>query len=277
MIFADPDEMGIAEKLGVEIVSSPQLEALTGADFVVSPLDIPFVPALLQRHIDAGCYLVQRKSGLDLSSSVVERLSTSLARMQALGAKQSQCVLVFVGVMVCDVNGEGKIDYKPIHGFNGSSFWIVQSAIEKWMERGGVYTNLSRIGLLGEWMVMKERHARIIMENPTCTVYETPDPLHEIIPSDPLQELVLVKDWRVTLASIKGIGKGKVESLITYINTQYEEAQMERQATLTDCILWMTNWELIKVVPGYGKGIYKSIRRWFGLSDGINLYAEEEE
>lgn len=268
-IFADPDENQVVAKCreaGLEIIISPQLEAMTGADFVISPLSVPFVPALLKEHIAAGAVLVQMKRGLDLSSSVVDRMPASLARMHAVGARNSQCSLLFIGVLTCDVNGEGKINNQPIQNFNGQSYWVVVSAMEKWMERGGVVTSLSRLNLLPDWLILKEKHLKEFhFVEPVHTVYDPTDPLYEVEPDDPLQELVLVKDWRKTLMSFPGIGKTKIEALLSAIAKEHSETGNDNAVTLGECIEWMTTWSLIRRVPGYGKGIYQNIRKWFGL------------
>lgn len=270
VILADPDEEKVVEKLnaaGCNVILSPQLEAMTGADFVVTPLDMPFVPALLQKHIEAGAFLIQRKSGHDLSASVTDRMPASLARMRVLGARQAQCVLLFIGVMMSDANGEAIIDGRPVVGFNGNSYWIIQSAIEKWSERGGVYTNLSRVGLLADWLILKERHIREFKHEPVHTVYDPTDALYEIKKNDPLQELVLVKDWRKTLMSLPGIGQKKIDALINHVANNHNMVP----PNLIDCMVYLTTWSMVKEVPGFGKGIYKQMRDWFGIADGFNI------
>lgn len=273
LIFADPTESNFLKKLsekGCTAIVSPQLEALTGADIVVSPLDVPFVPALIPKHIEAGAFLIQRKSGRDLSSSVIERLAGSLTRMRDTGAKQSQCVLLFIGVMVCDADGEGKIDNQPIKGFNGSSFWIVQSAIERWIERGGVYSNLSRPGLTAEWLLAKERHIKQYQVEKVHTLYEQ-DLVFAVAKNDPLQELVLIRDWRKTLFTIPGIGIQKIEKLIELIDKNYSDNNISSTATLLDCIIWLTDINFQKKVPGIGVGTINKIREWFGIPDRFNI------
>ena len=84
--FIDPSETRKGTKMPVDaqeiFIELPGLEERTGADFLLSSLQMPAAnDALLRRHCEAGI-LVQRKSGLDLPSSIIDgRLSHSLGKM----------------------------------------------------------------------------------------------------------------------------------------------------------------------------------------------------
>src|SRR4030042_3613441 len=75
------------------------LEELTGADLMVSPLSLPACnQAMIKKHIEAGCLLVQGKWSMgDLEDSIHDegRLS-ALARMAECGATPRQRVLLYV-------------------------------------------------------------------------------------------------------------------------------------------------------------------------------------
>lgn len=130
---------------GVRLVG---LEELTGADFVLSPLAEPTVEKLdaegqasLVTHCRAGL-LVQRKSGLDLVSSL-GRLAEIQCRMQQWGAAWllvTGDIRARAGIAV--VNGRRSVaSYKQVIG-----------ALDSWTLRGGGVTHLCDDREIGAWI-----------------------------------------------------------------------------------------------------------------------------
>ena len=114
---------------------SDALEAISGADLMVTTLDLPaHSDTMVRYHAERGALLVQRKTGMDLVHSVGDRLNDSLARMHEVAPKQSQRILLFIGVLTCNRDGDAVID-----GRNTTmKYWHVQGALDKWCDRGDV-------------------------------------------------------------------------------------------------------------------------------------------
>ena len=294
-IFIDPSENRFfTDFSALKSVPVAGLEEYTGADFIISPLDLPWVPIFYQRHIDAGALFVQRKSGMDLPSSVPDRINSSLARMRALpGIHQSQCVLLFIGVMLVDADGKCTIDYRKVDQYGADSYWMIQGAISKWSGRGGCYENIPKKSLFAEWVNMKARHANEFAAEPVKYVYAekpamTALPMDENDKSrDPFQELVKVSDWRNTLLTLPGVGPSKVQALFEVLqkNVSYfhDGTRVTDSTTCTpaliDALMLLSNYKLSKRIKtiGIGPGVVENVRKWLGIPDGWDLDLAESE
>lgn len=259
MIFVDPSEVRDDTRLDLgtlEFITTPGLEECTGADIMVSPLAAPATTRpLLHMHIRKGAVLVQRKHRLDLVSSLEGRLKASLFRMRSCGARQGQCLLLFIGVLTCDHDGMAMIDGQPTF----RSFWSVYAGLSTWNKYGGcVEPSLSRASLFPDWARMKERHILEAYENPVREFVEPVEAVYEVDPADPVQELVQIKDWRRTAMCCPGWG-------ITRIN-QLRALMLEDGAadTLMAAVNYMTHPELVKKrIKGIGPSLFKKARKWY--------------
>ena len=169
MIVVDSSEVRKGTKMpSIEgAVESPILEELTGADFMISTLNAPPVTeTLIQKHVDNGALLVQRKSGLDLSSSIGERLNKSLSKMIKMDTMQAQCILLFIGFMT-EVDGKCHINKQDTR----LDFFTVQGAISKWHDRGGVVEFLPKPSLVEQWCKMKIAHLEEYKRKPIKEQY----------------------------------------------------------------------------------------------------------
>lgn len=240
------------------------LESLTGADALITPVDLPLTPALLPRHISSGATLVQIKHGHDLSSSISDRrLHFSLARMRETGARTSQCVLLFIGYMQeiegdCYINSHLSMIVK--------SFWSVQSAIDKWTEEGGVYINLHKNSLIPIWAKKKEERLRHYLEEPKREIIASSQRLITELKDDPLQEVIEINDYRKTLITLPGIGAKSVRELT--------KAMKSSGAVLNflNALTWLTTPRYVKDIYGVGKGTMQNIREYIGLEEGMGVY-----
>lgn len=291
-IFAEPvGEKNFFEPFpNLPVCYVPGLEEMTGADFVISPLDLPWVPVFYQKIIDSGAAFVQRKSGTDLPSSIPDRLNSSLARMLSLpNIKQSQCVLLFIGVLLEDADRNVTIDYRKVNQYGENVYWMIKGALAKWLGRGGVVEDIQKKSQFPEWAMMKARHANefqmepikyVYAEKPTLTALPLQDGKSSK-PTDPFQELVSVKDWRNTLLTMPGMGPSKVQALYEMLKSHIECLQDGETPHLTDALIMLTNYKLSKQnkVVGIGPGIVESQRRWLGIPDGwdLDLVPSEEK
>ena len=135
MLYIDPSETRSTSKLekllanpGIMDMPSqllPGLEAKTGADVMNSPLNgpTPNNDFLLQKHINAGASLIQIKFDHDLISSILDgRFKEAQWRMLNIGAYHRQCVLLFIGFM--SLNGEGELlinNRRPVDVIGGKA------------------------------------------------------------------------------------------------------------------------------------------------------------
>jgi hypothetical protein len=264
-MIASTSELEVREisgKLPVKVV--PELEEWTGADLMISPVNLPVAPALIHEHLKKGAIFVQIKRGHDLVSSILDgRMHKSLAHMQAAGAKQSQCVLLFLGQLAC-VRGRAVINGTECLINGEESYWQVKAALSKWWKRGGVVEELPRTSLFPEWTVMTERHLIEFAEHPKY-VFMPDDRLFLPDHNDPLQELIEVKDWRRTMATFPQLGPKRLAALIE------EMKKSGAQMNLLTALTWLTTRETCLKVPGFGLSMLRTARNWVGLEDGADL------
>lgn len=262
MIYIDPSELREGSLLA-DLGSLPHeplhdLEAWTGADMLITHHAFPAsTEALVRQHIALGAILVQRKSGLDLVHSVGERMGSSLARMRATGARQAQCVLLFIGVLTCNHDDKAVVDGRE----TSVPFWAVQGAISKWHDRGGVFESISRAKLTGDWLRMKQKHLTEYAQEPVHSVWPTKPEMTDT--NNPLQVPQLVQDGRVTLATLPGLGPTRANALWDYAPNLAELL----------CLL-TTPSSKVTDINGIGPKTIANIRAYLGLDDVMQLTLE---
>ena len=267
-VYIDPSETRESSVLGVippdvPVHPLPQLEEWSGADMMVTIQPFPATTEMLfRKHVEAGAFLIQRKTGLDLIHSVGERMNTSLSKMRATGARQAQCVLLFIGVLTCNNERYAIVDGRETH----ANYWGVAAAVSKWNDRGGVVENLSRPSLIFDWLKMKARNLMEYRDEPVKTVFPSSPQIYTI-DDTPLQIPQLVKDGRVTLATLPGVGAVRATAIWEYLG---------RNATLADALCLLTNEDSIisKEVKGIGAKTIQNIRAYLGLDEIMQFNLE---
>lgn len=238
------------------------LEQMTGADLMLSRLKAPaHTEALIRNHIHNKAQLVQVKRGHDLVNSIGQRLNSSLAKMHSVGAMQFQCVLLFTGIMTCDVQEQAIINKQN----TGQRFFTIQAAMEGWNDRGGVVTFLPRPSLIPEWCRMRLRRLEKYHNNPLYEIWSKEYKIQEI--DDLLQVLVPIEDGRTTLASLPGIGQEKANLLWDMFGNTAEAL----------CYLTMPGSKKGAKVRGIGEKTVENIREWLGLDEVMALGLEVNE
>lgn len=256
-VYIDPTETRENSKMPSipGAVALPFLEALTGADFMITVLGMPAsTENLCLKHVQSGALLVQRKHGSDLHNSVGSRMNESLARMRMTGASQSQCVLLAVE-----------------YGFSQDGVWWTEderwnglAAMSKWHDRGGVVEILDKAEDVPRWIDMKVKHLQEYLEHPVKVIY--PDKPEITVLEGPLQLPQLINDGRVTLATLPGIGVKRADDLWKAFN-----------GNLSAILIWLTDPHSEDSVKGIGKGTVKKVREWLGLEDYLTLVYEAFE
>ena len=262
MIFVDASELRKNTTMPTieNAVVSDDLESRTGADFLVSPMDMPIsTDTLLREHLKRGAILVQRKHGRDLASSIGTRMNSSLSRMLTWGAIRPQCVLMFVGIMTCNRNNNAVVNKQQ----TGKSYWSILGATQKWVDRGGSYVNLPRAGLIEPWCKMRMRHIREYNKKHHKEIWPAPP---EVLAHDSfLQILQPVYDGRVLLASIPGIG-AKAANLL------HEEFKGDIASAL--CWLTMPSAKGKTRIKGISTKTFESARAFLALDRTMQLILE---
>lgn len=257
-IVIDPTERREGSLLPLDIKAEifPGLEALTGADLMLCNASFPTTTeTLILKHIEQGALLIQRKSGMDLVNSLGLRMADSLARMRSTKARQSQCILLIIGILTCDAAGRAVMDGRE----TSANYWAVQGAVSKWHDRGGVVEILSRAGLLQGYLESKTRHLEEYRVTPVKQYFPEPQSMHQS--DNPLQLPQLVTDGRVTLASLPGIGAGRANQIWDACNQNLSEA------------LCRLTTEGAKI-PGVGDVTLEKIREYMGLDPTMELTLE---
>lgn len=263
--------------------SSDILEKLTGADILVSPLNMPVIEVLLPRHIKAGALLIQRKSGADLPASVGSRLWTSLARMRATGARQWQCCLLPTGfylpntktgkvlIVTPNFHKDGRVTFRT-ENFPHMDYKSVQSSLRHFCWYGGVVHQLTCDDEIPGWCKVAEKR---LMEK--CKSGKTkeiwPDAEKLFDPpakDDPLQEPVEVRDWRRILAQFDKVGPVRVTAL--------RDAMLEHHTDNTLfqalCLASWSQREYLPKIKHWGKGTVQKVRDTLGVPDGFDITLE---
>jgi len=266
MIFYDPTEARSSSLLHEDVIASgsplKNLEQVTGADILVSPLSKPNISEItdtrpsqlaFKLHADSGLF-VQRKSGTDACNSV-EDFGITLAMMME-HAKVIRPWLLLVGTFR-EVKGRLVIDRHKTKW----SYMAFQGALDMWQTQtteessfiGGGVTILSSEDLVLPWLKGWERkinfadYPKIILPRKKNTVIsgfkKTDSP------------------WRMTLSTLPGIGS----TLSTQVGT-YCGSLSRSLSLLTD-----TDNVKLKGSDKYPQGITENrintIKEWFGLDE----------
>lgn len=229
------------------------LEKQTGADICVSPIQIPpKTPELLAKHIEAGCLLIQRKSGTDAIQSI-ERLDEVITRMIECGSRQSQRVLLTVGLWEKTPSGNLMID----GNITPCMYMNMILVLSSWCDKGGISIHLQSNDLIPEYLKHREKSVIDYRNDPT------PKPFFK--KELPLQSLTRIDDWRRTISTFPFIGPERSNML------RDRMLQAQTSDDLLTALIWLTDTRKSKEVKGIAKTIRDACRSWLGLPDGWNL------
>lgn len=225
MIYADNSNY----RLGSSIphcegeVQLPNLESLSGADYMLSPVDYEITKRYhVQEHLEAGAVLIALKVGGDLLSSVGDRLKGHLVKMQTYVLKPCQSGLLSVGYNL-EVNGQVYIGEqsastanvfgieakKIFKGGYTPNFKALYTSELRWVLSGGViYPTVPRLVDLPTALAAIEREVIETHKDPSRYHFETLTKVPDRANPDKqsLQVLVAVPDGVNILAAMPGIG-----------------------------------------------------------------------
>lgn len=256
LIWYDPTEAREGTRLPSNIITAGSclagLEAETGADLLLSPLSGPPLTELnrpgrlaLQVHCQAGV-LIQRKSGMDLVSSI-KKLSSIQWRMQRWGLAW----LLVTGNIGCGKDGLAYVDGRRSH----VSYQGLIGAFDYWQLRGGGVSVLRSDSLSGKWFQLMCERVQKVHEEPQVEI----EMLKQVIV--PSQGSAQEKAAIQTLSTLPGIGEKGARS----ITTTY--------GSLSASLCALTGEEKIK---GVGVKTRGEVRKWLGLKKGERLEVKND-
>jgi hypothetical protein len=237
---------------------SSSLEELTGADVLLTPAELPISgQKLIEKHIESGAIMIQIKSGMDLIASLGPRLNDSIAGMSSInGVAPFQVVLLFVGVLDCTPAGFAIIDGEVTNHL----YIAVISALDSWTMRGGTVMFIKNMSMVEEYLITKAKKMLEMLAEQTKEVYPPP-----------LQLLVKVYDWRLTILTFPMIGEVRAKKIRDYLISN------RLGDSLLQALVVMTN-KSYSQGDSLSESVRQSCRGWLGLPDGwnINISSEEE-
>lgn len=298
MIFIDESELRQGSTMPPVEGSKPSacLEEHTGADIMVSTSGIPASsPTLIHKHVQSGAILIQVKRGTDFLSSIAdERINVALARMKAAGARRAwQRLVISTGVFLPDLGTGEVLVGVPRLSASASTYVYVRAVNEglppykalatvRWRiaARGGYYLPLTCDDELPAALLQIENDLKWMQGKPTKEIF----PPFEALPpdepeeDDPLQLPVEVRDGRLPLSAMSGVGKVKATALWEAIrewNRGHYPGREDDEPTLAQALFWASCSNPrdfgIPKVKGWGEGMRERIRGQLGLEEGMNV------
>lgn len=293
-IYVDSTELRSSSRLPdiKGMCESTILEAVTGADIMISHLQMPATTeTLILNHVRAGALLIQRKSGEDLVRSIGERINVSLAKMRSVGARQYQCILLSTGYFApsfgdsdtwvgsLQQTGKGKpyITWRKVKW----PYAALDSELRHFTMRGGVYIPLTCDEQIPGWVLAAEKDLVAFSSDsqrvkeiwPSANSYPPDLPLDD----DPLQELRTVTDGRVVLAQFHGIGPAIATATWDTIREFRRKCMPDGDPALWEpdlatALVVLTGEKpgTIKV-PGFGEGKRRAIREQLCIPAGMDF------
>jgi len=232
------------------------LESFTGADILVHPygklpdklLKIPPQLRALQRCIEGG-FLIQRKSGSDFLSSIVDLAEIEHRMLRWSGNPW----LLITGIKR---TAKGSVSVKSSHhSFRNWKWNSIQAAMDSWSLRGGSVTLLDDDKMITDWLLWCEKTCTDWLKNPSrVVVHKTAS--QSISEQDP--------NWVNTgRAWPPGIGEKLLINLARYVRKRWGLPD-----TLANCISLACSDEITNV-PLWGRKRQLDMRRWWGVNVSI--------
>lgn len=224
-----------------DATSSDVLEAISGADVMVSPLSLPVTNELLiKKHARSGAIFIQRKSLSDMITSILdESINISIARMREIGTKSAwQRIIMSTGVFVPDVANEGVVMIGEPQVSGSGDIYIHLRYPEVKIGYKSYATIRRRIAMRGAFylpLTCDEEIPGELRAIEKDLLYLAGKPVKELfapqsfppdlpLEDDPLQELREVEDGRKVIAAFRDIGPVKASALWDAIR-KYNEQQ----------------------------------------------------
>lgn len=243
----------------------PGLEALTGADMVLSQIPIP--PTVnLDLHIKNRSLFVQIKIGYDIIS--FDQLHSSIARMQKCGIPKGQAILLPIGEYWQD--GLSNLRIKGKKPFGNIPYSTLETIFDMWDMRGGIVepSPPKHIDDLQGWIDRKQHAFDKIAKEGKKDVYP---PRPEFIPEDIWQSVEEITDWRKFLVSgLDKFGSAKANAVFKYAREYFDGSPFGFYHIL--CLMTdEKDGKPVHKIPLWGDKSRQDFREQLGIQDHWNL------
>lgn len=258
MIFFDASETREGSRIS-RLVEVGQLtiglEAMTGADMLISPLDLSLPVTLkpglvlhkkvLQQHCAAG-WLVQRKSGMDLVHSIPSLTLNILPRMRVWS---EWCWLLSTGWH--DRNDSGNVIFGGNQLPTETAWSGLQGSLLAWQLDGGYYASLANDALVVPWLEQVDSTLQTWHDQGgRPDKWVSHKPTREVLRADNEPALAI-------LMALPGIGITKARACLAI------------WGSLAVCLMWLSDPELYELDPdlypsGIGLKTVQSIKECLG-------------
>lgn len=261
MIYYDPTEARDTSLLPQEIQVAGKplqgLETLTGADLLLTRNQLEFnnislhAPQPIANAFTAACrngILIQRKSGLDLLSSL-NKLNNIQLKMSQFGGEYWLVATGFVaergGVVVLD---------KRVTKWRYST---LMAKLATWQRRGGYLYLLPDDDYLVNFVATAEKWLTV--------------PMEKVVAKRPLQQNLVPADWWERLTAVPGFGLSKAKALAEWLPEEYR--------TLAHALEYLSHFEEYERTDHperVGPSDFKAARAWLMLSNVEYLDVREK-
>lgn len=273
-IYLDPSENRINSKSPIGGIESPGLEALTGADFVISRIPVDPVIAL-DVHIQNRSLFCQRKSGYDAIGDF-NQIWLEIARMQACRIPMQQCFILPIGIYKPNDDG-----YLRIQGERSNRSILYETYLKNEAEWGYSGVQVRRLNDESELPVfVKAQFDELVRVEGRGGIKESypQRPVPNFEPDNIWQtvsELDKEKWEYFLMAGLHNFGVDTIRNVNDYIQ--------ENIAHVWGCGLYALKvisdenekGKAVHNVKGIGDGKRAYARRVLGLPKGFNLSVEE--
>lgn len=257
-IFYDPGEEGKLTLGNLPHAPAPNLEKWTGADFLLTPLALPVLPATLPKHAEEGAAFVQVKRGHDFSASITDgRINEALARVKQHTTYAVQRIILFIGTATPADDNALLIDHRRAHldSTRIMPYDLYLSAITGIFGKGGTFHNIPNSTYLEMWCQATLDKITKMLKEPVREQY--PSKLDKgvfITDDNPLQDIRLIPNIYKVFAEMDGIGPKLIQILRDTYGHNFP-AWLEE----------LTNPALDSALRGIGKGKIAGVRDMWGL------------
>ncbi len=272
-IFYEPDVTAYSKELLEVATKCTGLEALTGADIVISnvpenPLTQTIVNPVdnLQSHINCHSLFVQIKIGYDICS--FDNLKSSIARMQKCQIPKGQAILLPIGEYWKDENSLLRVKHSKPYG--NTQYNTLSTVYDMWSMRGGIVEPLppKNIDDLLPWIKQKQKSLEKVNREGKRDIYAAAP---EFISDDIWQVVEEITDYRKFLVSgLDKFGSKKAQAIFEHMNINFPEQQYSAFAAF-NIMTEEKDGKPIHKIPLWGTTSRKEFRNVLGIPDGWNL------
>lgn len=284
MIYIDPSELRETSNLlrhlsDVVYTPLPGLEALTGADVMITPQLAPraYNDDFVITNIRLGAMLIQIKFGHDLPMSIMDdRIKEAQSRMESVGAQPLQRELLNIGLYSRDdtagyatVNGQLTYGNRPMRWIDmdaSNLYWVIRGGFVWWLSSGKfVADHFANVQAIVDLCAADEAIREYF---PKLDVY-----YEEIESSNPIlrkwgvgQKLTRVEDLRRIINAIPGakVGPERAKAIYDWM------AENGIKRDIYGLIEIVKNGRILEV-PGIGKNTAEAMSR------GLFMTSEERK